>query len=238
MFTPAKYSRPLSGALVLALAAATTLLAACGGGSDDDDGLPSNTTFNVRAGMYQLLTVGGSWTVAGRGNDNLDYQLRLSYAPGVPGIFPLDNQVYDRATQSATLSQGNASTDTVSQEIFHNAATGAVAGTRYDGTECSLSMLTGNLPTAARVGDSGPFLRSTEYADCSGTRVAGTSEMRWSVEMNRGRPYYCLTQRYGTGDLEIECFEAAGTEGRLGSRARVRLEVLIDNARFILDAEN
>lgn len=238
MFTPAKYSRPLSGALVLALAAATTLLAACGGGSDDDDGLPSNTTFNVRAGMHQLLTVGGSWTVAGRGNDDLDYQLRLSYAPGVPGIFPLDNQVYDRATQSLTLWQGREVFEPAVQEIFHNAATGAIVGARLDNVACSLSTQLGAPPTAARVGDSGPFLRSTEYADCNGTTVDGTSETRWSVEMNRGRPYYCLTQRDNTTYLVIQCIEAAGTEGRLGSRARVRLEAPIDTYRFILDAEN
>lgn len=222
-----------------AAAALSALLAACGGGSDDDAGEPATTTYNARAAFQQLLGTGGSWTVSGTGNDSRSYQITLSYTPSGSSLFVMDGLVYDTATQTLTLRQSGSSSDSVTQTIYHNLSTATVAGTRTTDDECSVAVATGSLPTAARVGDSGPLFRLTDYEGCVGSTAVGVSDVTWSVERNAGRAYYCLTTRYVTaGGLEIECVEANGTGGLLGNRARVRLEAPITGGTFILDASN
>lgn len=223
------------------LAAATlaaALLAACGGGSDSDAGAPANTTYNVRAAWQQLMGSGGSWTVAGTGNDNLPYQIALSYTPAGRGTFALDNQAHDVTTQVLTLRQGGNSSDTVTQSVYHDLSTATPVGTRVEG-ECSLAAVADALPTAARAGEAGRFFRLTDYDGCTTATAVGVADISWSVERNGGLAYYCLTTRYVTaGGLEIECIEAVGTDGRLGSRARVRYEIPVGGVTFVVDATN
>lgn len=222
-----------------AAATLTALLAACGGGSDDDAGEPANTTYNARAAFQQLLGSGGSWTVSGTGNDNLSYQITLSYVPTGSGVFVMDGRSYDTATQTLTLRQSGSSSGSVSQTIYHTLSTATVGGTRTSDDECSVAVMTGSLPTAARVGDSGPLFRLTDYEGCAGSTAVAVSDVTWSVERNGGRAYYCLTTRFVTsGGLEIECVEANGTGGLLGTRARVRLEAPVTGGTFVVDAAN
>lgn len=224
---------------LVAAAALSALLVACGGGSDSDAGDPATTTYNARAAFQQLLGSGGSWTVTGTGNDNLAYQITLSYTPTGSGLFVMDGRTYDTATQTLTLRQSGSSSGSVSQTIYHTLSTATVGGTRTTDDECSVAVMTGSLPTAARVGDSGPLFRLTDYEGCAGSTAVGVSDVTWSVERNGGRAYYCLTTRFVTaGGLEIECVEANGAAGLLGSRARVRIEAPVTGGTFVVDASN
>ena len=224
---------------VAAAAALAALLTACGGGSDDDAGQPANTTYNPRAAFQQLLGTGGSWTVQGTGNDNLNYQITLGYSPAGSGVFVMDGRTYDTANQTLTLRQSGSASGSVSQTLYHSLSTTTVGGTRTSDNECSVAVMTGSLPTAARVGDNGPLFRLTDYEGCVGSTAVGVTDVTWSVERNAGRAYYCLTTRYVTaGGLEIECVEANGTGGLLGNRARVRIEAPVTGGTFVIDASN
>lgn len=222
----------------LAALAAAALLAACGGGGGDDAGIPANTSFDTRAAMANLLRSGGSWTLSGRANDNLVYEVSLAYVPASGASFPLTGQSLARTLQQSTIRQGGSTIASDQTEVFYDASSGALVGTRDAEGACSAVTVTGTLPTDAFVGEEGPYFSTVDYAACTAGTVVSQSATRWSVEQNRGRAYFCLTTTASDNSYrEIDCVQIA-PNGQLGSRARTRFEVVGSNSSFVLDAEN
>jgi hypothetical protein len=225
-------------AATLAATAALGLLAGCGGGSDDDTGIPANTPYNVRAAVANLLGTGGSWTVQGTGTDNVAYQFTWRMTPTTRGAFGLDGVTYDRTVQSFTVRQGGGASSTEDTTLFHNLTTVTLAGARDADGNCSRFSASATLPTAAIAGDSGSFYQTDDYRGCTaGTAPTSSSATRWSVEMGNGRPYLCLTTTSTAGGgREIDCVQIE-SNGALGSRARVRLDIPQTNgSTLVIDA--
>lgn len=224
---------------LLAAIAASALLAACGGGGDDDAGIPANTPFDTRAAMANLLRSGGAWTLAGRANDNFVYEVSLAFTPASGAAFPLTGQSLARTLQQSTIRQGGSTVGSDQTEVFYDASSGALVGTRDGDGACSAVTVTGTLPTDAFVGEEGPYYSTVDYANCSVGTAISQSATRWSVQQNGGRAYFCLTTTASDNSYrEIDCLQIA-SNGALGSRARVRFEVAqAGGSTFVLDADN
>jgi len=215
--------------------AAMALLSACGGGGDDAGAnpfIPPTDDFAVGAGWTNLLRSGGSWTVDGIGSDGAAYEATLQIAPATAAVFPLDATSYDRTTILSTLKRNGTSQGTTTVEYFREtddrlaAARQAASGSQV----CALSTSNALPPTAAKVGASGALAALDNYNSCtSGALVTGTTTARWSLEFERGVVLLCVASeaRDTTSQLtasQEDCVEIA-TDGRLGTRARITIEV-------------
>lgn len=70
-------------------------------------------------------------------------------------------------------------------------------GTRYNDSTYEVAANQVNLPTTAKIGDSGDFYTSTTYTNDSKTTVEETAIVRWSMERDPGsksRAYFCVNQ--------------------------------------------
>lgn len=215
----------------LLLAACPIVLAACGGGGSVP-GSPPPTTFNVAAGLTNLLTTTANWTVSGVGSDGNNYAATIDMAPGLPAAYPLSatGTIGRTSVQSLSLSVNGtvAATSTTTAYFPDNIA--LPIGFRHDDGTCSTVIQSSAPPSNATVGASGALLTMNDLVGCAGSpATTGSTETSWSVEADGAVAYLCLKSKVrvtGSADVDTDeqCLEIDAT-GRLGTRAKIRVNV-------------
>jgi hypothetical protein len=207
---------------VVALATGLVLVACGGGGGGGGGG--SSTTYDVAAAYQNLLTTTTHWDLTGTDSLGLAWTIRLDGAPQPNGTFPLTGEAAGRLAFTVSATAAGVS-ESGTSTYYYNSSSPArelIGLALPDGTCVRTSTFTVP-PAAASVGSSGPLAAMTAYASCTaGAPAMGTADYRWSLLSDGGVVLFCLTSSDGGGVSEEDCLEA-GTDGALGTRARVTL---------------
>ena len=186
---------------ILALALGTTFLAACGGGGSDTPSSTAAATFPLDAAYTKVMTTGVS--LNGTAVDGADtYTLSLSIAPAGDEVF--EGLASKKSILSLTMKKNGAvlGVDTISS--YFSISPFTAKGARYsDGSYAVQTGNTGNLPTAAKVGDGGTLGTLTLYTSASKTTVKATTQSTWTLEADT------VTTAFGCANSVVR--DAAGT---------------------------
>lgn len=172
--TPAARSLRRLAAPLLAL---TALLGGCGGGGGDS--ATSEATYNLDAAISRALQAGVAFTGLTGSLSGVSFTLAMSYTPQADATF--EGALRRVVRETVTITGGGQSQTTVARQFFSTGPYVAQGAIDDDGTYTVLTSA-GNLPTAARVGDSGPLHTGTEYVDATKSTVTGTTRMTWSLD--------------------------------------------------------
>lgn len=203
------------------------LTAACGGGGVG--GTPFGGV-DVAAALDNLLTTTASWSVSGRGSDGRDYTATVSVAPGARGTYPLSGSGREGTTsvQSVTLRLVGVGEFSGTTTVYRPDGLLLPEGFRDDDGSCRTVTSGDAPPRAAALGATGPLLVTNDFDSCGVLPLLiGTSTTAWSVEVDNGVTYFCLTttERDVTAQpvaTEADCVEVAA-DGKLGTRALIRI---------------
>lgn len=164
-------------------AAPLLLLAACGGGSSEDAGntnsydLDDAITRNVQTG----LQVSGLTATNGAGTS---FTLSFRYLPQADAVFEGASR---RAVRQTLTISGGGSTETTGGTLYYSTAPYTDVGSVGDDGSYSITTSTGRLPTAARVGSSGPLSTDISYTSSSKTTILATTVSTWALEADTER---------------------------------------------------
>jgi len=159
------------------LAPLALLLAACGGGGSADAG--NTNTYNLDAAISRALRNGVAFTGLSGSLNGVALTMALSYTPQADGAFEGITRRVVRET--VTITSGGVSETSIASQFFSTDPYLAHGSIENDGSLVVLTP-TGSLPTAARVGDSGPLHEGVVYLNLVKQAVTGTSRMTWSLD--------------------------------------------------------
>lgn len=165
-----------------ATAAATglaVLLSACGGGSSGDAG--NTNSYNLDAAITRALVNGVAVDGLAGSFGGVDFTLSMAYAPLPDAVF--EGAIRKAVRQTVTITGGGKS-QTIRAVIYFGVAPYADAGTVTDDGSVEVAVPGGTLPTAARVGSSGPLSTSTTFADATKRVVVATTTTTWSLDVD------------------------------------------------------
>ncbi len=160
------------------LVASPWVLTACGGGGGDA-GTPLSQTYNLDAAITQALakpTQIGPLTTTFQ---NVVFNLTMTLAPAPDMVF--EGVTHKSNLQTITMTGGNANTATSSTLYFKTGPYFGSGSLDVDGSY-TVSVRTGDLPTAAAVGASGLLSTDTVYANATKALVTATAVTTWSLE--------------------------------------------------------
>lgn len=169
---------------LLALTLSTAFLAACGGGGSDAPASPAAATtaatFPLDAAYTKVMTTGVS--LNGTAVDGADtYTMSMSVTPAADEAF--EGAVSKKSIQSLTMKKNGAVLVATTISSYFSINPFTTKGASYsDGTYAVQTSTTGNFPTAAKVGDSGPLGTLTLYTNASKTTVQTTTQNTWTLE--------------------------------------------------------
>jgi hypothetical protein len=173
-------------------AAVPLLLVACGGGGDGGGAEAPATVYNLDAAVTQAfaapLQIDGLTARDAQGNV---YTLSLHQTPGADALF--EGALRKTALQTITVTAGSTSS-TENATFYYVTGPFAEVGAIDSAGGYSVSVHTGDLPTAARVGDSGPLSNDTAYTDSSKATVAATAVTSWSLEADTDSTAFACTK--------------------------------------------
>lgn len=160
------------------LVASPLLLTACGGGSGDA-GTPLSQTYNLDAAITQALSRPTQLGPLSTTFQNVVFTLTMTFAPAPDMLF--EGVTQKSNLQTVTMTGGNANTSSSSTLYYKTGPYFASGSLDVDGSY-TVSVRTGDLPTAATVGASGLLSTDTVYANASKALVVATSVTTWSLE--------------------------------------------------------
>jgi hypothetical protein len=200
-------------------------LGACGGGGDSSQSTPSRATFNADAAFTKALEGGVSLDgLRAVDRDGAVYTVSLSYGSlpdgsflGLPARRSLQTSVLER------IGVGAMKTTTI---IYYETRPARVLGTLAADGKTTVFLRGGDLPTAATVGQSGPFSLGTAYASAAlAEPVVGTETLDWSIEPDAGTTAFaCLTsvsRSMGSVATEKDCFRIDADGNISGGRISI-----------------
>lgn len=163
-----------------ALAAATpVLLVACGGGGGDGDPVNTNT-YDLNAVITRAYTSGVNFPgLSATAANGVVMTMNLSMAPAADALF--EGAVRKAALQTITLSAPGVPTETTWANVYYGTGPYRAYGSIDEMGAYTVSTSTGNLSTAARVGDAGPLNTDVVYADAGKATVTGQVTTTWEV---------------------------------------------------------
>lgn len=236
---PHPISRPTRRGLVrphLMTAAMCAALAACGGG---DDG-----SYDVRAGMQNLMTQPKTWTLSGDAGA-ARHVLNLVTEPAGTGTYPRTGEAGHRTRQIATLWLGQTAVDQRTTLYHLRAADQLPFGATDEGTRCTDVAMSPSLPTSAGTEESGPLAVVDTWDGCgaSAARVSRTVSSWRLVDEGRWTMLCLQSVRVASaggtlGAIEEQCYEI-GRDGGIGTRARATVVMrTADGAETTLSMRN
>jgi hypothetical protein len=201
------------------------LLAGCGGGgggSGDSGPVASSAQFSLDAATVKVLTTGT--TLNGTAVDGADtWSISLSVTPASDATF--EGTTRKQASQSLTIKKNGATVAAESYSQFFSVSPLVVFGAVYsDGTYGVVTVHSGNLPTAATVGSSGPLETLTLYSNSSKASVLETEQTTWTIEADTATTAWGCTNSVvrDTGNQVTAtgagCFKIDTTGNVLGMR--------------------
>lgn len=184
-------------------------LVACGGGGDSSLSTAPPATFNAEAAFSKVLA--GGFPLSGLkavDRDGVRYTASLTYGSLPDGTF-LDRPAR-RSLQTAVVERVGVGAMTTTTIIYYETGPARVLGTLNADARTTVFLTRGDLPTAATVGQSGPFSQGTAYASPALGEPAGTESLDWSIEPDAGTTAFaCLTsvsRSMGSVATEKDCF--------------------------------
>jgi hypothetical protein len=193
---------------------AAALLSACGGGGGGGGGSPTpvGTTFNVDAAFANTLTQGISFPDLRADWNGVLFQLSIASTPISDGVFL--SQTYRRAIQTSQAKANGEAGPLVTSTVYFTLAPVTLVG-GIDESGFTIFASQGLLPTAAHVGDSGPYTRADTYVSESDRTLLGQTLMGWSLEANDATTAWACLVYSGMDNVQFEkdCYliDAAGT---------------------------
>ncbi|MES2717026.1 MAG: hypothetical protein V4795_14750 [Pseudomonadota bacterium] len=160
----------------LAITTLPLLLVACGGGG----GSAGNTnSYNLDGAISRAMQTGVQVSGLTGSLGGVGFTLALSYVPLADA--PFEGTQRHAVRETVTISGGGSTETTVATNYF---STGPYVDRGSLDTSGALLVRTstGNLPTAARVGDSGPLNTGISYADASKQVIEATTSTTWSLD--------------------------------------------------------
>ena len=203
--------------------AVPVLLAACGGG--DDAPAPA---YNLDAAMTQALAapllIDGLTAGDGQGNT---YTLSLRFTPGADTLF--EGAVRKTSQQTITVASGSM-TETDSVTMYYRTGPFGQVGATDSTGGYSVSLRTGDLPTAARVGESGALSDDAVYTDSSKRVVVATAVTSWSLEADTDTTAFACTKSMMQMEeppataVQTTCFRIDSTGKVMGGRVSITID--------------
>lgn len=164
------------------LALATPLLfAACGGGGGGDSTPVNPNSYDLDAAMTRAYANGASFTgLKATASNGAVITLGLTLGAGADAVF--EGTLRKVSLQTITVSAPGLATETTSATEYYSTTPFRTYGSIDDAGNYGLASATGNLPTAARVGDTGPLSTQVFYADASKATVTMSATNTWEVQ--------------------------------------------------------
>jgi len=224
---------------VAALIGAAAALTACGGGGGLEAEAPSAISpplsVNVHAAYQNLVRQPHLFSLTGTTSLGIDVTAQLAVSQG-PRYVAYGTTV-DSATISALIYSGGTlrtiGSTSAWQEI--GSPNWLITFSSADGT-CTLRTGGVPLPSAASLGDSGPYLSGTQYPGCTASNLPTTSwipsatvTQTWSYSLISALPFVCIhtsTRTLIGTATESDCVEVVDSNGTLGSRMRIAMKDL------------
>lgn len=168
-------------------AAMPFLLAACGDGGDAPP-----QVYNLDAAITQAFAAALQINnLTGQDPLGNTYTLSLQLTPGADAVF--EGALRKTVQQTVTVSDGSTTEQETVTMYYVTGPFGQVGAIDSLGSY-SVAVRTGDLPTAATVGDSGPLSNDTAYSDSSKGNVLGTAVTTWSLEPASEHSAFACTQ--------------------------------------------
>lgn len=174
---------PLRRLGLTALMAGPLLLTACGGGGSADAGNPLSQTYNLDSAITQALAKSTQLGPLTTSYQNVVFTLTMNFAPATDAVF--EGATRKRNQQSVVMTGGGDTVSSSSTQFYSTGPYTAFGSQDSDGAY-TVSVRTGDLPTAATVGASGLLSTDTVYADATKALVTATSVTTWSLEADTG----------------------------------------------------
>jgi hypothetical protein len=178
-----------TGRAVVMAMAVPMLLAACGGGGDDTP--PAPTTYNLDAAMTNAMAKTVQMNGLTAQAMGVTYTLSLTTTPSADALF--EGAPRKTSLQTVTVSAAGI-TETTTGTLYYGTGPYVEVGSISDDGSYSVSVSTGNLPTAATVGSSGPLSNDTLYNDSSKATVGATMVTTWSLEADTDTTAFACTK--------------------------------------------
>ncbi len=159
------------------LAALTLLLAACGGGGSADAG--NTNTYDLDSAISRLLLNGPPAASLTASFSGVQFSLSQSYVRLADASF--EGALRQALRETTTIIGGSENQTVVSTMYFSTNPFVDHGSVEQDGARSVLTP-TGNLPSFARVGDSGPLNTGTSYTDASKQVITATVTNTWSLD--------------------------------------------------------
>lgn len=161
--------------------AAPLLFAACGGGGGGDSNPVNPNSYDLNAAITRAYATGASFTgLTATASNGAVITLGLSLAAGADAMF--EGTLRKVSLQTITLSAPGVATETTSASEYYGTNPFRVYGSIDDAGTYGVATSTGNLPTAARVGDAGPLGTQVYYADATQATVMMNATSTWEVQ--------------------------------------------------------
>lgn len=164
---------------VLALAM-PMVFAACGGGGGD--GSPDNpNSYDLNAAMTRAYANGASFTgLTATAANGAVITMGLTLTAAADAMF--EGALRKVSLQTITISAPGVGTETTGATEYYGTNPFRAYGSIDDAGTYGVATATGNLPTAARVGDAGPLSTQVYYADASKATLTVTATSTWEVQ--------------------------------------------------------
>lgn len=215
---------------------ASLLVAACGGGGSDSSGTVTTTppapavkTYPIESAVTAFNTSSHTNTLTYTDSKGNVFTIEYSNAPGADASF--NGQAAKTSVVTAVLKLNGALVETTSQTVYFQIAPFKVLGTLDSDGLYSIAANQGTLPASAKVGDTGSFFTSTEYASASSSTIVSHTVGTWTLEANTAdTAYFCKNDSITDNTVNAqpvtssECYRvnAAGTV--LGMRVTVTMD--------------
>jgi hypothetical protein len=191
------------------VAGAIAGLLACGGGGDGVTSAAQRGTFDADAVFTKVL--GGGAALSGlMATDpaGVQYTASLAYTGLADDSFL--GTPARRSVQTATVGPVGGDAAVATTTVFYETGPARLLGTVTSTGKTTVFLHGTDLPTAARIGQSGQLAEGTAYASPALGTPVGTETLSWSVEPDNGATALaCLTSVSRSADsvsTEKDCF--------------------------------
>ena len=200
------------------------LLTACGGGGDGDAG--NTNVYNLDTAITRALQDGLQINGLTGSANGVSFTLSMTFTPQPDAVF---EGVLRKAVRQTITISGGGSTTTTTGIAYFGTQPYVDAGAVYDDGGVDVAVATGQLPTAARVGSTGPLSTTVSYANATKQRIDATGTTTWSLDADgSSNALACLrSELRETGSTAVitgrQCFRINTAGAVLGTVLSVNL---------------
>jgi hypothetical protein len=178
-------SRP--GLLIIAAA----LMSGCGGGGNSGPDT-STADFPVAGAVSAYATVSHQFNLAGS-LDGVAFTMRYTYTPDAASVF--EGRAASTAMEAVTMNANGMLAAQSTSRLYFALSPYVEYGSVSDDGGYMVFNQTANLPTTAKVGQSGPLGTATEYVNSTKTQIDGTTTASWSLDADTASTaLFCINQ--------------------------------------------